>query len=108
MGDFIFLFGVLVFVHLCLDYPLQGDFMAKAKNHKNPIPGVPWDLILASHAFMHAFGVFLVTMSVFCFIAEFFSHILIDYAKSEGHIGFRTDQNIHIGLKLIYVIYLFL
>ena len=28
--------------HALADYPLQGDFLAKAKNRTAPIPGVPW------------------------------------------------------------------
>lgn len=28
--------------HALCDYPLQGDFLAKAKNRAAPLPGVPW------------------------------------------------------------------
>lgn len=32
----------LIAGHFLCDYPLQGDFLSKAKNRVNPIPGVPW------------------------------------------------------------------
>jgi hypothetical protein len=36
------LFGALVAAHALCDYPLQGDFLARAKNRAAPIAGVPW------------------------------------------------------------------
>lgn len=36
------LFAALVAGHALADYPLQGDFLARAKNRAAPIPGVPW------------------------------------------------------------------
>ncbi|MFM1977463.1 MAG: hypothetical protein RL145_2309, partial [Pseudomonadota bacterium] len=33
---------LLIVAHFICDYPLQGDFLSKAKNLTAPIPGVPW------------------------------------------------------------------
>ena len=57
------LIGILILCHFIFDYPLQGDFLAKAKNEKAPIPGVPWVHAMFAHTFMHAGAVTLVTGS---------------------------------------------
>jgi len=89
-----------------MDYPLQADFMAQAKNHLSPKPGVPWFLILISHAFMHAFGVYLITTNLVCFLFELISHTLIDYFKCNKNISFGVDQGLHLFIKMIIVIYI--
>jgi hypothetical protein len=33
---------LLLVDHALADYPLQGDFLARAKNHTAPIPGISW------------------------------------------------------------------
>lgn len=96
--------ALLLLAHLAFDYALQGDFMAKAKNHKAPFPGVPWQTILASHAAMHALAVYLITGSLVCAMVEQVAHTLIDYAKSDGRIAFNADQLLHIACKVGYVI----
>ena len=96
--------ALLILAHLAFDYALQGDFMAKAKNHKAPIPGVPWQTILVSHAAMHALAVFLITGSVVCAMVEQSAHTLIDYAKSDGRLTFNADQALHIACKVGYVL----
>ncbi|WP_312052289.1 hypothetical protein [Brevundimonas diminuta] len=47
------LFAALIVAHVVCDYPLQGDFLAKAKSRFAPIPGVPWQQALGAHAIMH-------------------------------------------------------
>lgn len=98
--------ALLVFVHCLADYPLQGDFLAKAKNHRVPIPGVPWLTALLSHAAIHAGGVLLVTGSLWFAAAEFIGHSIIDYTKCSGRIGFNADQALHLAMKAGYVIIL--
>lgn len=93
----------LVVGHAIADYPLQGDFLAKAKNHKAPIPGIDWWIALSMHSVMHAGMVLLLTRSVALALAEFVVHCGIDYAKCDGRIGFRTDQALHIGCKVLWV-----
>lgn len=96
------LFWTLV-SHAVCDYPLQGDFLARGKNHKAPLPGVPWYQCLIWHAAIHAGGVALATGSVGLGCAEFVAHLLIDYGKCDGWFGFNADQMLHVGCKLIWV-----
>lgn len=94
----------LFVAHAVCDYPLQGDFLARAKNHKQPIPGVPWFTCLLMHSLIHAGAVAILTGSMFLAFVELVIHICTDYAKSDGRFGFNTDQVIHLGCKVIYVI----
>ncbi len=105
-NTFLNMFGLLVFVHLLMDYPLQGDFMSKAKNRTSPFPGVPWRTILISHSFMHGFAVYLITGSAVLLIIETHCHYLIDQDKCLNKISFNTDQFLHIFMKLIYAVVL--
>ncbi len=93
------LFALLV-VHALCDYPLQGDFMARAKSPAAPVPGVPWVWPMAMHGLIHAGGVWLVTASVACTCIELISHIMSDVAKCCGQLSFSHDQAIHIGFKI--------
>jgi hypothetical protein len=36
------IFPLLLVDHALADYPLQVDFLARAKNHAAPIPGISW------------------------------------------------------------------
>lgn len=90
--------------HAVADYPLQGDFLARGKNHKAPLPGVPWYQCLVWHAMIHAGAVALATGSVALGLAEFFAHILIDFSKCQGWFGFNTDQALHIVCKIAWAI----
>lgn len=97
------MFGALVVAHALCDYPLQGDFLAKAKNHTAPIPGVPWQQALAAHSIIHGGAVWLITGIWGLGIAEAVSHALVDWLKSNKHFGFHTDQFLHIVFKAIWV-----
>lgn len=93
------LFALLVAGHFLADYPLQGDFLARAKNHTNPIPGVPWYQALAAHSTIHGFFVGVITGSVWLGLAETLLHAHIDYRKCSGKIGYNADQAWHITIK---------
>lgn len=113
------LFLALLVGHALCDYPLQGDFLARGKNHHNPLPGVPWQWCLASHAAIHAGAVAFITGSVGLGVFEYGAHCLIDLVKSE--VSFRTyspstmarvpslnvlfsiDQGLHIATKAVIV-----
>lgn len=95
---------LLLFWHALADYPLQGDFLAKAKNRAAPIPGVPWFQALGAHAAIHAGGVGLITGSLWLALVEFVAHALIDDAKCRGRIGFNADQALHALCKVGYVV----
>lgn len=88
--------------HALADYPLQGDFLAKAKNRRAPLPGVPWYWAMGSHALIHGLFVAVLTGSVKLGMAEVVLHVIIDDLKCTGRIGFNTDQLLHIGCKLLW------
>jgi hypothetical protein len=95
------LFWMLV-GHGVADYPLQGDFLARGKNHKAPLPGVPWQQCLVWHAAIHAGAVAFATESVALGCAEFAAHVAIDYGKCDGRYGFNTDQSLHVACKVLW------
>lgn len=100
--DLLTMFLAMVALHAIADYPLQGDFLSRAKNYWAPIPGVPWYQALGAHSAIHAGAVGLVTGSVWLALAEFFVHAVTDNAKCAGRISFNTDQAIHIACKLVW------
>lgn len=92
----------LLGAHALADYPLQGDFLSKAKNRTSPIPGVPWYQALGAHALIHGFFVAALTGFWWLGIAEMVVHAVTDDAKCSGRISFNTDQAIHIACKLLW------
>lgn len=99
MTAFFALFALMVVTHALCDYPLQGDFLARAKNRTAPIPGVPWWQALGAHAVIHGGAVWLVTGNAGCALGEVFAHWIIDDAKCRGWIGYNTDQALHLVCK---------
>lgn len=93
-------------VHFLCDYPLQGDFLARGKNHKNPINGVPWYQCLLAHSFIHSLGVYLVTGNIILALMELIAHFCIDYGKNAGLFGYNFDQALHFLCKILWVILL--
>lgn len=92
----------LLFWHALADYPLQGDFLAKAKA-KAFEPLVPWYQAMGAHCLIHASGVLLITGSVVLCLVEFVAHFMIDRAKVNGRITFNQDQALHIACKVGYI-----
>lgn len=90
--------------HALCDYPLQGDFLAKGKNHKAPILGVPFYHCLLAHALIHAGMVYLATRSLWMALAELAIHTATDYAKCDGRISFDQDQAIHYACKILWAV----
>lgn len=88
--------------HALADYPLQGDFLARGKNRHAPIDGIPADLCMRAHCWIHAGGVLVITGSVVCALIEHVLHWAIDDAKCGGHTSFRTDQRLHVACKVAY------
>ena len=93
---------LLTIGHFIADYPLQGDFLAKAKNHLAPLPGVPWWQALVAHSGIHAGAVLLVTGMPWLALAEFVAHAGIDFSKCAGRISFNTDQFLHLLCKAVW------
>jgi hypothetical protein len=96
------MFFVMLAGHAVADYPLQGDFLARAKNRFLPIPGVPFYHALGSHAAIHGGFVGLATGSITLGIAETLVHALVDDAKCAGLLTFDQDQAIHVACKALW------
>lgn len=94
-------FFFLLVGHSVCDYPLQGDFLAKGKNHKSPIPGIPFYQCLFWHSMIQAGAVALVTGSLKLGIAELICHICIDFSKCQlpTKFSFNLDQLLHVICK---------
>jgi len=102
------LFFWLLVGHGLADYPLQGDFLARGKNHKSPIPGIPWYQCLFWHSLIQGGMVALITGSVLLGVLETIAHAITDYTKSEGKISLNEDQYIHISFKAIWALLIIL
>jgi hypothetical protein len=98
--------ALLVAAHALADYPLQGEFLARAKNRFQPLPGVPWYQAMGAHAAIHGGMVGLITGSVLLGLLEALLHFAIDDAKCARRIGFNTDQALHVACKLVWVVLL--
>lgn len=97
------LFFVLMVGHAVADYPLQGDFLARGKNHTLPIPGVPWWQCLGAHALIHGGAVALATGMPALGVAEALAHAVIDHLKCAGRLSFNQDQAAHVACKVLWV-----
>lgn len=86
--------------HALCDYPLQGDFLAQAKNRHTPIGKTFWPHALTCHALIHGGAVALITGSVVLGIGETLCHWVIDWGKCENLYGIHTDQALHVGCKV--------
>ncbi len=99
--------ALMIAGHAVADYPLQGDFLAKAKNRFAPIPGVPWYQALGAHAVIHGGFVLAITGSLTLGIAETTVHFLIDDVKCRGRISYNTDQFLHVACKVTWALALY-
>ncbi|MBZ9600750.1 DUF3307 domain-containing protein [Phyllobacterium chamaecytisi] len=97
---------MLFAAHALADYPLQGDWLSKAKNHKlSLVPGETiWPMALAGHAAIHALLMLLVTGSVIIAFAELVCHTVIDYAKCDGRLTYNQDQLLHVACKAVWLV----
>lgn len=110
------LFLALVVTHFLVDFPLQGDFLARGKNHRAPLPGVPWAYCLFAHAALcgaavalcvHFLGATKAPMAISFGLAEALIHAGVDLGKNEGafgkgETGFLVDQALHLLCKLTW------
>lgn len=92
----------LMVCHALADYPLQGDFIARAKNRHTDVGAVHWPYALFAHGLIHGGGVAAVTGSVALGCVEAIVHALTDFWKCEGKLSLKQDQFIHIGCKVVY------
>lgn len=93
---------LLIGAHFLFDYALQGDFMSRAKNSANPIPGVPWYQPLIAHAFIHGAAVAVITGIWWLCLIEAVIHGTTDDLKCRGRLSFNQDQYIHLICKLAW------
>ena len=98
----------LIFGHFLFDYPLQGDFIASGKNHRNPIPGIPFYWPLIAHCFLHGVTVGFILNNYYLGGCEFVSHIIADYVKCEGLTTLDQDQLFHILCKSAWLLIYYL
>lgn len=94
---------MLVAAHALCDYPLQGDFLAQAKNRNTPLGKLYWPHALAAHAMIHGGAVLLITHSLVCACLEVLLHAYTDWLKCEGRISLHIDQLIHIACKFLWI-----
>lgn len=104
MYTFVLTLCVLVACHALADYPLQGDWLSKAKNHRlSAVPGeTVWPLALLCHSSVHGLAVGLVTGHLTLGVLETVLHALIDYTKCDGRITYNEDQFLHLLLKVAW------
>lgn len=97
------LFFTLLVGHALADYPLQGEFLARAKSRMAPMPGVPWYHALAAHALIHGGAVALLTGVWWLGVIETVCHAWIDDRRCCGRLSFNADQALHIACKMTWV-----
>ena len=96
---------LLLAAHFVADYPLQGDFLAKAKNKNVDLGlGSIWFLALLGHSLIHSAAVLLITGSLIFAAIELVGHFFIDLAKCNNCISFNLDQYWHLSFKVLYII----
>lgn len=103
MTQAFYLLFALIAAHFLCDYPLQGDFLARAKNHREPIPHVPWYQAMTAHATIHAAAVYLVLGIWWLAALEFVAHFAIDHYKCSGELTFNEDQLLHLACKIAWI-----
>lgn len=95
---------LLLAAHALCDFPLQGEFLAKGKDHTTELGRTWWPIALPAHALIHGAAVAKVTGSTRLGVIETVAHLLIDRAKCEKKIGFYADQALHVACKVVYVL----
>lgn len=98
------LFLVMMCLHYLADFPLQGDFLSKAKDLTKPLPGVPWQQAMTAHCAIQGLMVWLVTGVWWIGVLEFMCHAAIDIGKCLGKINFSQDQSLHTACKIVWVV----
>ena len=111
LGPAAAIFFALVIGHALADYPLQGRFLAMAKNRHADVtslfggalpPRGLWLHALTAHSLIHAGTVWFITGSVTLGLVELVLHWVIDFAKCEKWTNFTVDQLLHVVCKAGY------
>ena len=102
----------LLVAHAVLDFILQPDVMASAKDpnsrlHENGNRDFPaWYYWMGAHSLGHGGAVYLVSGSLLLGLIETALHGLIDYLKCENKTSLAVDQGLHMLCKFGYCAYL--
>lgn len=102
MTEFAYILFLLLAGHALADYPLQGDFLAQAKNRNTEIGRGFWLHALFAHSVIHGGFVLVITESVLLASLETIIHAAADWLKCEKKISLNTDQSLHIVCKVIW------
>lgn len=109
--DALLLFFALLIGHAIADFPLQTDHIAKGKNRHNKSavpagqkPVAVWVHILSAHALVHSGAVWLLTGVPGLAFLEAVAHWSIDFLKCDNAFGPHTDQLLHVGCKVAWVL----
>lgn len=100
--EFAKLLFLLLAAHALADYPLQGDFLAQAKNRNTPIGKLFWPHALFAHSMIHGGFVLLLTGSIWLALGEVMIHAATDWLKCENRISLNADQFVHIFCKICW------
>lgn len=104
MTAFATYFAWMMVAHAICDYPLQGDFLSRAKSRTAPLAGVPWYQALGAHALIHGGAVALLTGVWWLGVAEFVAHAVTDDQKCARRLSFNQDQAIHALCKVAWAL----
>lgn len=97
------IFAWLLIGHAIADYPMQTEWVARAKQPGFTFDGEAiWPSVLACHAGIHAGAVKLVTGSWLLAGLEFVAHAGIDYSRGRGLLSYNGDQAAHVGCKVAW------
>lgn len=100
--EFAKLLFLLLAAHALADYPLQGDFLAQAKNRNTPIGKIFWPHALFAHSMIHGGFVLLLTGLLPLAIGEVIIHGVTDALKCDGKISLNADQFVHVFCKVCW------
>ena len=101
--DWILMGILLVAGHGLADYALQGDYMAKTKDHTNPNNKGIWFHSLFAHSWIHGGFVAVITGLWWLGVLEAAIHGFTDWLKCDRRITFVTDQYVHYACKLAWL-----
>ena len=97
------LFLMLAMGHFLGDFGLQNNRMAR---EKCPGPGnsLPWGYWLTAHGAIHGLIVALLTGVPLLGLAEWLTHMLIDWGKCRSWYQLVPDQGLHLFSKLLWAL----
>lgn len=109
-GNAYTLFALLIAAHFIIDFPLQGDTVAREKNPNSTSElqkHVPWPYWMFAHAVMHATAVGYITALWSCAAFELVTHFAIDWYKCKHpRFTIHHDQLAHLVVKIVMMAFL--